>query len=149
MSNNSLDCMIWQMGSSMKPTIFNDRVAGALRSWHQTARKNTRQSHHPSETNSPFSSRPATPTHGMSPVHLLHNYQHGSLDMSPRKSNFENDRLDVEDSVHNSDQQEREIQEQSSLQLPQAPAAIRTQHEVNISLSDFTFRKWISEYILS
>jgi mlo protein len=134
------------MGSSMKPTIFNDRVADALRSWHQTARKNTRQSHHHSETNSPFSSRPATPTHGhgMSPVHLLHSYQHGSLDSlhtSPRKSNVENDRLDVEDSLHNSDQREMEIQEQSSFRLPQAPAAIRTQHEVNIGLSDFTFRK--------
>lgn len=151
--------MIWsdltQMGSSMKPTIFNGRVADALRSWHRTARINTRQSHHPSETNSPFSSRPATPTHGMSPVHLLHNYQHSSLDSlhaSPRKSDVENFHLDREDqlglqrkqsgdeeSMHS--KQEREIREQSSLQLPQAPGAIRTQHEVNISLSEFTFRR--------
>jgi mlo protein len=153
------------MGSSMKPTIFNDRVADALRSWHQTARKNTRQSHHHSETNSPFSSRPATPTHGMSPVHLLHNYQHSSLDSlhaPPRRSNVDNDHLDVvelgfrrkqisgeedslhysskiEESMHSEQQQEGEIQEQTSLQLPQAPRAIRTQHEVNISLSEFSF----------
>jgi mlo protein len=152
----------------MKPTIFNDRVADALRSWHQTARKNTRQSHHHSETNSPFSSRPATPTHGMSPVHLLHNYQHSSLDSvhaPPRRSNVENDHLDVvelglrrkqisgeedslhysskiEDSVHSEQQQEREIQEQTSLQWPQAPGAIRTQHEVKISLPrELTFRR--------
>ncbi|XP_059455812.1 MLO-like protein 6 [Corylus avellana] len=162
-----LYALVTQMGSSMKPTIFNDRVADALRSWHRTARKNTRQSHHHSETNSPFSSRPATPTHGMSPVHLLHNYQHSSLDSlhtSPRKSNVENDHLGVvelgfrrkqisgeedsshysykkEDSVHSEQQQEREIQEQSPLQLPQTPGAIRTQHEVNISLSEFTFRR--------
>ncbi|XP_059455810.1 MLO-like protein 6 isoform X2 [Corylus avellana] len=152
-----LYALVTQMGSSMKPTIFNDGVADALRSWHRTARKNTRQSHHHSETNSPFSSRPASPTHGMSPVHLLHNYQHSSLDIldaSPRKSNVENDHLDVvelgfrkkqisgeEDSMHSEQQQEREIQGQSPLQLLQAPGAIRTQHEVNNSLSEFTFRR--------
>ncbi|PWA83152.1 seven transmembrane MLO family protein [Artemisia annua] len=34
-----LYALVTQMGSTMKPTIFNDRVATALRSWHQTAKK--------------------------------------------------------------------------------------------------------------
>lgn len=159
--------LLMQMGSTMKSTIFNDRVATALKNWHHMAKKNTKQSHH-SETNSPFSSRPATPTHGMSPVHLLQNYHHSSLDSlhsSPRRATnvVENDRhwdieeipssrpnqsdIGVDDSLsssRHSDQQERPTQEprivSSSSQLPPGPGAIRTQHEINMNSSDFTFR---------
>lgn len=82
------------MGSSMKPTIFDHRVATALTNWQRTAREK-RKYHKQSETDTPFSSRPATPTHGMSPVHLLHNY-HNTFDVdsfysSPRSINFKND----------------------------------------------------------
>lgn len=65
------------MGSSMKPTIFDDRVATALKSWHHTAKKNAKESKH---SNSPFSTRPSTPEHGSSPMHLLHGYQHRGID---------------------------------------------------------------------
>lgn len=64
------------MGTSMRPTIFNDRVANALKKWHHTAKKHTKHGH--SGSNTP--SRPTTPTHGMSPVHLLHNYHNRNLD---------------------------------------------------------------------
>lgn len=86
------------MGSTMKPTIFNERVATALKSWRQTAKKHTKHGRN-SEATTPFSSRPTTPTHGMSPVHLLHNYNHRSVDSyqnSPRNSNFDNDQWDPE-----------------------------------------------------
>lgn len=73
------------MGSSMKPTIFNDRVANALRTWHQTAKKNVKQ-------NRQSNSTPTTPLHSMSPVHLLRHYQTDpdSIHTSPRMSNFNN-----------------------------------------------------------
>ena len=35
-----LYALVLQMGSTMKPTIFNERVAMALRNWHHTAKKN-------------------------------------------------------------------------------------------------------------
>lgn len=81
------------MGSTMKPTIFNERVAAALKNWHHTAKKHIKESKH-SGMASPMSSRPATPYHGMSPVHLLRNYRSevDSYQNSPnRTSNWEND----------------------------------------------------------
>ena len=82
------------MGSSMKPTIFNERVANALRKWHHTAKKHIKQNQHSTST-------PETPMHSMSPVHLLHHYQ-GELDSihtTERMSNFNNDGWDM-DSPH-------------------------------------------------
>ncbi|KAL0369683.1 UNVERIFIED_CONTAM: MLO-like protein 6 [Sesamum angustifolium] len=83
----------------MKPTIFNDRVATALRNWHHTAKKHIKQSKHSAPT-TPTSTRPPTPSHGMSPVHLLrhHRSEMDSLQTSPRKSNFNVDHWDIEGS---------------------------------------------------
>ncbi|XP_050209295.1 MLO-like protein 2 [Mercurialis annua] len=157
-----LYALVTQMGSSMRPTIFNDRVAAALKNWHHAAKKHTKHSKH-STTHTPMSSRPATPTHGMSPVHLLHNFRSStapdSLQASPRNSHYEPDNWDPEalNSVHNheTDQLEAEIEipvvreqnvanvavpESSSMQLPPGPGSIRTQHEIGISLRDFTFK---------
>ncbi|KDP44089.1 hypothetical protein JCGZ_05556 [Jatropha curcas] len=82
-----LYALVTQMGSSMKPTIFNERVAAALRNWHQTAKKHIK---HRKGSITPLSSRPATPSHNMSPVHLLRYYRNeiDSLQNSPRRSNF-------------------------------------------------------------
>ncbi|XP_050250166.1 MLO-like protein 6 [Quercus robur] len=140
-----LYALVTQMGSTMKPTIFNDKVATALKNWHRTAKKNIKHSHH-SESTTPFSSRPATPTHGMSPVNLLHNYHHSSLDSthaSPTRFNVENDHSDIEDvpSPSNIVLELEAIQDPSSMQLPPAPGPIRTQHEINIVSSDFSFSK--------
>ncbi|KAK4799015.1 hypothetical protein SAY86_024380 [Trapa natans] len=74
-----LYALVTQMGSTMRPTIFNDRVAKALKNWHNAARKNAKESRHANSV-SPLSSRPATPEHGASPIHLLHSYQKRSLD---------------------------------------------------------------------
>ncbi|OAY38818.1 MLO-like protein 12 [Manihot esculenta] len=157
-----LYALVTQMGSSMRSTVFNDRVAAALKNWHQAAKKHAKHSKH-SASQTPMSSRPATPTHGMSPIHLLHNYRSStapnSLQASPRNHNYNVDNWDPEalSSVHNQEADELEhiespdirdhdieVEEQNSnsiMQLPPAPGSIRTQHELGVSLREFTFRK--------
>ncbi|RRT69981.1 hypothetical protein B296_00005345 [Ensete ventricosum] len=60
------------MGSNMKPTIFDERVATALRKWHHLARKHLKESRRSGNASPLSTSRPATPRHGWSPVHLMH-----------------------------------------------------------------------------
>ncbi|KAJ0046857.1 hypothetical protein Pint_06072 [Pistacia integerrima] len=157
-----LYALVTQMGTSMRPTIFNDRVAAALKNWHHTAKRNTKHGKHSAAT-TPFSSRPQTPTHGMSPVHLLHNYPNrsaGSYHPSPpRPSNFDNERWDPE-SLHShspnhyeinefhhhgdsgaSEQEMVSVPEPSSMQLPPGPGPIRTQHQISVGRSEFSFAK--------
>ncbi|KAG6669892.1 hypothetical protein CIPAW_01G274400, partial [Carya illinoinensis] len=161
-----LYALVTQMGSNMRPTIFNDRVAAALKNWHRTAKKNTKQCHHShdQQANSPLSSRPATPSHGMSPVHLLRNHRHSSLQSlhaSPRKSNLENRSRSrrlvhaMDDSHHYSsltrhskqevmrpiDDDRLDLEPSSSSQLSPPPgSAVRsTQHEIDMAVSDFSF----------
>ncbi|KGN47314.1 MLO-like protein 6 [Cucumis sativus] len=88
-----LYALVTQMGSTMKPTIFNERVATALRNWHHTARKHIKQNR---GSMTPMSSRPATPSHHLSPVHLLRHYRSelDSVHTSPRRSNFDTDQWD-------------------------------------------------------
>ncbi|KAM6578831.1 hypothetical protein CsatB_030668 [Cannabis sativa] len=87
-----LYALVTQMGTSMKPTIFNDKVAEALRNWHHSARKHIKHQNKAAGSVTPLSSRPTTPTHHMSPVHLLRHYRSeaaDSLQNSPRRSNFD------------------------------------------------------------
>lgn len=58
----------------MKPTIFNERVAKALRAWHHTARKQIKKNHL-SVSGTPTSSRPSTPPRILSPSPLLQYYK--------------------------------------------------------------------------
>ncbi|KAI9124693.1 hypothetical protein K1719_004615 [Acacia pycnantha] len=93
-----LYALVTQMGTTMKPTIFNERVAAALKSWHHTARKQVKEYSKHSGTNTPLSSAPATPTHGMSPVHLLHNHAGAQSDGVPTSpGGFANERWDLEE----------------------------------------------------
>ncbi|XWS07929.1 hypothetical protein CRYUN_Cryun41cG0033800 [Craigia yunnanensis] len=152
-----LYALVTQMGTNMRPTIFNDRVAAALKTWHRRAKKNIKQSRH-SENTTPFTSRPGTPTHGVSPIHLLHNYPRSveSYHTSPSHSNFENDQWDpdsfhpprhheINDHVNERQLEMREVdrtfQESSSPQVVPAPQTNRTQNEIDISLSNFSFGK--------
>ena len=144
------------MGSTMRPTIFNDRVAMALRSWHQTARRHIKHGRH-SDGVSPQSSRPATPSYGMSPIHLLESYHNYTPEMSPRPSNLDNERWYEEGStspLKKDDEHEKKenfesrgkvvmsgTQEPGSTELPSRPRSIGTQHEINISSSNFSFGK--------
>ncbi|KAG5114694.1 hypothetical protein JHK82_037963 [Glycine max] len=54
-----------QMGSTMKPTIFNERVARALRKWHHTAKKNVKHNR---------GLRLQTPNHTKSNANFLRRY---------------------------------------------------------------------------
>jgi mlo protein len=134
------------MGSSMKPTIFNERVANALRKWHHTAKKHIKQNQHSTST-------PETPMHSMSPVHLLHHYQ-GELDgihTTERMSNFNNDGWDM-DSPHspsydvprpknqrNHEQEERGDQEPSSTHTHPSRHTFHVQQQIDIHSTDFSF----------
>ena len=151
--------VISQMGSSMRPTVFNDRVAAALKTWHNEATKKRKHGKN-SESHTPMSSRPQTPSYGMSPAHLLHNHRSSnaldSFPNSPRLSNLDNnDQWDAEansvhdyelhESVHHGNLDVRDQvtrnQDPKSIQLPRGPGSIRTQHEINLgSARDFTFK---------
>ncbi|KAF5751533.1 Seven transmembrane MLO family protein isoform 1 [Tripterygium wilfordii] len=83
-----LYALVTQMGSNMKPTIFNERVGLALRNWHRTAKKHIKQSN---GSVTSMSSRPTTPSHHMSPIHLLRHYRSevDSIQTSPRRSSVD------------------------------------------------------------
>ncbi|KAJ6350083.1 hypothetical protein OIU78_006297 [Salix suchowensis] len=154
-----LYALVTQMGSSMRPTVFNDRVAAALKTWHHAAKKQTKHGKN-SESHTPMSSRPQTPSYGMSPAHLLHHHRSStapeSFPNSPRLSNHDNiDQWEAEaNSVHDYELHESvnhggldvrdrvtQNQDPTSIQLPRGPGSIRTQHEINLgSARDFTFR---------
>ena len=139
----------WQMGSTMKPTIFSERVANALRKWHHKAKKNIKQNQHSTST-------PETPMHSMSPVHLLHHYQ-GEIDSihkTQRMSNFNNESRDMNgphSSSHHHDQaslpknQRNHGQEESGAHVPRSthsPSSchsFRVQHEIDVHSIEFSF----------
>ncbi|KAK3206036.1 hypothetical protein Dsin_020082 [Dipteronia sinensis] len=84
-----LYALVTQMGSNMKPTIFNEKVAEALKNWHHTAKKHVK---HNKGSMTPMSSRTATPSpsHQASPAHLLRNHRSDMAESyhmsSPRRS---------------------------------------------------------------
>lgn len=133
------------MGSNMRPAIFNERVAMALRKWHQTARKNVKESHR-CGTGTPPSSRPATPRHsGLSPVHLLRHSRSDvdSQQVSPRFYNSSPARriLAAEGSSSHkfrSTGEEEAIEQEVG--APAAPVPTGEGHVIDIS-SDFSFDK--------
>ncbi|OIV99339.1 hypothetical protein TanjilG_17149 [Lupinus angustifolius] len=90
-----INFVLFQMGSSMKASIFNERIAMALRNWHHRAKKHKKQNRNGSLSMTPISSRATTPTHSMSPTHLLSHYRSqidSSYYASPRRS------IEIEDS---------------------------------------------------
>ena len=150
-----------QMGSTMKPTIFNERVAAALRNWHHTAKKHIKQN---KGSVTPMSSRPTTPSHHMSPVHLLryHRNEMDSVQTSPRRSNFDIEHWETDSpspshrhragdgssSYHHNHQMEqgyvendRNGSEVNLGRVPPIPQTSRTQHEIDVGPKDFSFDK--------
>lgn len=143
----------------MKPTVFNNRVATALRHWHQTAKRHAKESKH---SNSATPSRPATPERATSPIHLLHSYQQRSLDNLPvttRGSNVETEHWavtvgsdspsphghDEGDELHwNRNATAMELDEEDMHPVPGAVEIQRSgshQHAIDITSSDFSFEK--------
>lgn len=143
------------MGSTMKPTIFNERIANALRRWHQSAKKHIKQNRHSGSVTP--TSAPDTPSHAMSPVHLLRNYkvEPDTVQTSPRKFYFDNEswetgsphtslpkrQNEVSPSHHHSnhglEDEQRNVQELTSTYIPSVQHANRFQHEIDIT--DFSF----------
>ena len=121
------------MGSTMKPTIFNERVANALRNWHQKAKRDIKHNRLSGNT-TPLSSKPDTPLHDVSPLHLLHSHR-GELDnsqVSPRRSSFDNEGWETEepDKGH-----VLELEEKQAVNKADNPS----QHEINIEPYDLSF----------
>ncbi|KAL3649755.1 hypothetical protein CASFOL_006158 [Castilleja foliolosa] len=152
-----LYALVTQMGSNMKPVIFSEPVASALRKWHHTAKKQLKHGRQSAST-TPFSSRPASPLHGssMSPVYLLQGQKNYSdHNTSPRASNFSNEGWGGEGSStspsHGKHQNIDEFMRSGTLYQseierdvenpPPQEDGVRGQHEVHISLSDFSFRQ--------
>ncbi|KAJ6750118.1 hypothetical protein OIU85_000723 [Salix viminalis] len=77
-----LYALVTQMGTTMRPTIFNERFAKALRNWHHTAKQHIKQNRR-SGTVTPATSAPGTPSHTISPVHLLRGHRGGESDGMP------------------------------------------------------------------
>ncbi|KAM5556067.1 MLO-like protein 12 [Rosa sericea] len=145
-----LYALVTQMGSSMRPTVFNEGVAEAVKSWHHKAKKKVKHSLH-SERTTPFSSRPGTPTHGMSPVHLLQNVNNRSDEddlFPPPEASIvvEMEHLDTEGSQKNSVgpsergaiRQTSTVRELGQIHEPPAPSPSQAQHVVK-SPSSFSF----------
>ncbi|XP_047316208.1 MLO-like protein 12 [Impatiens glandulifera] len=104
-----LYALVTQMGSSMKPVIFGDKIATALKSWRQIAKKNAKNNH--SNSNTPFSSRPGTPLHGMSPLHLLRGHDQRHDNSSPGNvESLQNTRRAVANSSNHDDWDDVEMQ---------------------------------------
>ncbi|KAL4335260.1 hypothetical protein GQ457_07G043060 [Hibiscus cannabinus] len=151
-----LYALVTQMGSNMKPTIFNERVATALKKWHHTARKHVK-SNKGSVTTTPFSSIPNTPLHHASPIHLLKHYQNemDSAHTSPGRLSFDIERSEMDSpsisyhnhtdgsSSHNPNMTEQvhaningDVKE-SSLNEASEPV----HHAINIMSKEFSFEK--------
>ncbi|XP_059069145.1 MLO-like protein 6 [Cryptomeria japonica] len=82
-----LYALVTQLGTNMKTTIFDERIATALKKWHQRAKKNLRQKRHDD-----LSSGPTTPYEGSSPVHLLRKYlSSGDLESAQKLEQVEYD----------------------------------------------------------
>lgn len=156
-----LYALVTQMGTTMKPVIFNERVASALESWHKSAKRRIKEGRK-SESTTPLSSRPGTPLHGMSPVHLLRGFRsssmHDSLQATPRqrRSNSKNEIWGHEEpssSLHNTDDSadnsagrvtimhrgDQEMQPASMSRTSPKQRSVKTQHAVNIGSTDFSF----------
>ncbi|XAR60461.1 hypothetical protein NMG60_11033858 [Bertholletia excelsa] len=145
-----LYALVTQMGSTMKPTIFNERVAAALRNWHHTAKKHVKEQQRHSGMVTPMSSRPATPSHHASPIHLLRHHRHRSdVDTSARPSNCDADQWDADHGStspspthhHDTDGSGSSSGHQHQGGGSQVAPLPVPQHEINIGPKDFSFDK--------
>ncbi|XP_015884053.1 MLO protein homolog 1 [Ziziphus jujuba] len=76
-----LYALVTQMGSHMKKAIFEEQTAKALKKWQKAAKERKKQRKRGGGgdgSNSGFISGENTPSHGTSPLHLLHNHKYRS-----------------------------------------------------------------------
>ncbi|XVE59800.1 hypothetical protein DITRI_Ditri05aG0075900 [Diplodiscus trichospermus] len=147
-----LYALVTQMGSNMKPTIFNERVATALRNWHQTAKKHIKQN---KGSVTPSSSRRNSPSQNTSPVQLLRNYRPSEMDeylhASPRRSNFDITQWQLDSPSHShpnfgddSSSHQHNMEELvAQVDYENEPSSSEqhesTEHEINIGPKEFSF----------
>ncbi|KAG4979779.1 hypothetical protein JHK85_033737 [Glycine max] len=145
-----LYALVTQMGSTMKPTIFNERVALGLRNWHQTAKKHIRQNRVGplSLSGTPTSSRPTTPSHNLSPVHLFRYYRSeiDSFPTSPQRSNLDDNNMDSPSpsySHHELEMGHLSQQQQQQQQQTTTNDNTTTHHEIVVAVhsKEFSFDK--------
>ncbi|KAI4373038.1 hypothetical protein MLD38_011207 [Melastoma candidum] len=137
-----LYALVTQMGSSMKPTIFNEHVASALKQWHHTAKKHTKQSRHSTHGSTPsVTSRPTTPAHLLQGI-IQRSDQSQHLDAEHE----EWAEVEMNSSHYHHENRQREVEVEEELSNHTNPACTTAalteeySHE-EISLSDFTTRK--------
>jgi len=142
-----LYALVTQMGTTMKPTVFNERVATALKKWHHTAKKETKHKTK-SDSNTPYSSRPTTPTHGSSPIHLLHNFKNRSAEgfpesPSPRYSDRHDDHQfwDPESQHQEAGSSTHSLPQDSSEKKPIIASVELPPIRTSKSARDFSFKK--------
>ncbi|KAI8013054.1 MLO-like protein 6 [Camellia lanceoleosa] len=152
-----LYALVTQMGTTMKPTIFNEKVAKALRNWHYNAKKHIKQNNRLTDGSVPPSpSRPGIPQHGMSPVHLLRHYRSSEIDSvhtTSRNSHFDNEYSENEGSFspshschhddapprsHHGRNRDLELQpETEGLAMSSIPLDPHSHHEIDIPSAGF------------
>ncbi|KAL3825919.1 hypothetical protein ACJIZ3_021948 [Penstemon smallii] len=128
------------MGTNMKPTIFNEKVAKALRTWHHNAKKQIRKNRHLCSDTS-LSSRPSIPLHSSSPVHLLRYYKSelDSINSSPpRISNYNHDDMSWSNFSRTNELEEVRGEVRDSTNHL-GPPVDHFHHEINVV--DFSFEK--------
>lgn len=92
------------MGSHMKKAIFEEQTAKALKKWQNAARERKKLRKNGADVSSTFMSGENTPSHGSSPIHLLHKYKTNSADIesspdhlgSPRAYHSETELSEIE-----------------------------------------------------
>ncbi|KAL5974973.1 hypothetical protein ACLOJK_031649 [Asimina triloba] len=145
--------VLFQMGTNMKSTIFNDRVATALRTWHHTARKRVKQNRgNRSGTATPMTpmspSRTMTPPRS-SPTYLLRHYR---SEVDSRYYHSDNERSDaegsqspsphkMEGSTHHHEGQWSMAEQEKEMEEYARPPGTRDQHEIDVRSADFSFAK--------
>lgn len=138
-----------QMGSTMKPTVFNETVAKAIRTWHHTARKHIKQKRHAGAVNvtpSSLQSQPSTP----SPVQLLR-YNSGDSSYAPENqragqieqhSPYREAASSWSHNGENYDIMQNSEQIRNRPESEPVPQIHKFQHEVDVeSSADFSFTR--------
>ncbi|KAI3876813.1 hypothetical protein MKW92_027500 [Papaver armeniacum] len=97
-----LYALVTQMGSHMKTAIFEEHTTKALNKWKKSAKDRSKARRAGDDgSRSGYLSGDNTPSHGSSPVHLLHKVKHNSTDIesfvnSPRSFHSDTDLSDNE-----------------------------------------------------
>lgn len=107
------------MGSTMKPTVFNDQVVKALHKWHQKAKKQVKLNKKSKSTTS-GSTRHSTPSHWTS----------GST------SNRSSQRVEP-DTLVGVPPRAKSVAEETNEGL------ITDQHKIDVDMADFSFEKYV------